>query len=284
METPDVAQIVEINSWLSTLFDAAGVPVPDFDYTPESVAHLHALASLSRSRTRAAEILASDGRRKAREYSAQAVRIREVLDFIGLAYESLSPKVTTSARDLASVSNMLELRDTDMSSFLVAMGDISLKRVDLEDKRRETEKESKLLLQLTRKAITRLVDLKGTLSAFEEEITGHEAQKSHKKWQTNLEIMELKQRQYAIESENYKALLSRGGYSPDIDHSNLVDMLQHKIELERMTKPVLDTLRGYRNLPPDKALASLAIEQKRREYEAAAKRLEDLVQALDMRE
>ncbi|XP_068649410.1 AUGMIN subunit 1-like isoform X2 [Aristolochia californica] len=96
--------------------------------------------------------------------------------------------------------------------------------------------------------------------------------------------MEFKQRQYSIESENYKELLSRVAYSPDINHRVLIDLLQHKTRLERKTKPVLETLRCYQNLPPDKTLATLAIEKKRREYEAASNRLEDLVQALELRE
>jgi HAUS augmin-like complex subunit 1 len=52
-------------------------------------------------------------------------------------------------------------------------------------------------------------------------------------------------------------------------------MVEHRHELERKTKPILDTLRSYQDLPPDKALAELAIKDKQREYEAAEKYLED---------
>jgi len=46
-----------------------------------------------------------------------------------------------------------------------------------------------------------------------------------------------------------------------------------------MTKPVLDALRSYQDLPPDKALATLEFEDKKRQYEAAEKRLEEVLQS-----
>lgn len=45
-------------------------------------------------------------------------------------------------------------------SFLVAMGDISLRKTGVEEKRAKVQKESKVLLDYTRKAIARLTYLK----------------------------------------------------------------------------------------------------------------------------
>ena len=45
-------------------------------------------------------------------------------------------------------------------SFLVAMGDISLRKTGVEEKRAKVQKESKILLDFTRKAISRLTYLK----------------------------------------------------------------------------------------------------------------------------
>ncbi|XP_044472586.1 AUGMIN subunit 1-like isoform X2 [Mangifera indica] len=56
-------------------------------------------------------------------------------------------------------------------------------------------------------------------------------------------------------------------------------MAEHRKELEKKTKPILDTLRSYQDLPPDKALAALAIEDKKRQYAAAEKYLEDVLQS-----
>ncbi|KAL5703146.1 AUGMIN subunit 1 [Ranunculus cassubicifolius] len=54
-------------------------------------------------------------------------------------------------------------------------------------------------------------------------------------------------------------------------------MAEHMKELENKTKPALDTLRSYQDLPPDKALAALAIEDKRRQYAEAEKYLEEVL-------
>lgn len=103
-------------------------------------------------------------------------------------------------------------------------------------------------------------------------------------------------------------MLNRVGYSPEISHGVLVEMAEHRKELEKKTKPIIDTLRSYQDLPPvpfslsvsgasfmlgawqimiflvtvflqDKALAALAIEDKKRQYAAAEKYLEDVLQS-----
>lgn len=110
-----------------------------------------------------------------------------------------------------------------------------------------------------------------------------------------------------------QAVLNHAGYTPEVSHRVLVEMAEHRKELEKKTKPILDTLRSYQDLPPvfrashafcllqfleycrtmlclflflllvgivqDKALAALAIEDKKRQYAAAEKYLEDVLQS-----
>ena len=113
-----------------------------------------------------------------------------------MAQEGLPSNVVASAQCLANVANLLNTRDTELSrwvgfllifhyrcsllliffflllgfwvlykgrcgfSFLVAMGDMSLRKTGVEEKRAKVQKESKILLDYTRKAIARLTYLK----------------------------------------------------------------------------------------------------------------------------
>ncbi|KAL7177615.1 hypothetical protein ACSBR2_030889 [Camellia fascicularis] len=158
-----ISQIEEVKAWLVSQFDAVGKDVPDFKYTSQSISHLHNLATLSQANTQAALIVANDLHQKASEYRSQAARIREILERVGLANECLPPNVIASTQVLAIVANLLDIRDTEFSSFLVAAGDISLKKNGVEEKRNQLQRESKILLDHTRKAITRLTYLKRTL-------------------------------------------------------------------------------------------------------------------------
>ncbi|KAL1554659.1 AUGMIN subunit 1 [Salvia divinorum] len=273
----DAHRIAEVKAWLVSQFDAVGKDIPDFEYTPRSIAHLHNIATLSQAKTQAATIVANDFRQKAAEYRSQAARIREILEHVGLVQESLPSNVVSSSQVLASVANLLNIRDTELSSFLVAMADQSLRKTAVEEKRAKVQQESKELLDYTRKAIARLTYLKRTLTQLEDDIPPCEAQMEH--WKTNLAIMESKERQYLQQYSNYKAMLNRVGYSPDISHGVLVEMAEHRKDLEKKTKPILETLRSYQDLPPDKALAALAIEDKKRQYAAAEKYLEDVLQS-----
>ncbi|CAI0544113.1 unnamed protein product [Linum tenue] len=297
----DAARMGEVKAWLASQFEAIGKEVPDFEYTPRTIAHFHDLATVSQAKTKAANIVAADFRQKAAEYRAQAARVREILEHVGLAQESLPSNVVGSAQVLANVANLLNIRDTELSSFLVAAADISLRKTGVEEKRAKVRNDSKVLLEYTRKAISRLTYLKRTLAQLEDDIAPCEAQMDN--WKTNLAVMASKERQYFQQHSNYKdsdlyllflisqillpfaavvALLNRVGYTPEINHRVLVELAEHRKELEKETKPILDTLRSYQDLPADKALAALAIEEKKRQYAAGEKYLGDLVQALAM--
>ena len=67
----DANRIAEVKAWLISQFDAVGKDVPDFEYTPRSIAHLHNIATLSQAKTQAATIVANDFRLKAAEYRSQ---------------------------------------------------------------------------------------------------------------------------------------------------------------------------------------------------------------------
>ncbi|KAK3123073.1 hypothetical protein QOZ80_8AG0623460 [Eleusine coracana subsp. coracana] len=286
------AAVAEVNAWLSSLAAEAGGGTGAGgrgggaaaelslgpDPTPRGVAYLRALASASQARSRAAGIAAAGLRAQAAEYRAEAARLRETLERAGLARDALPPPAAAAARAVASVANLLAIRDTEMSSFVVASADLSLRRAEVEEKREKVHKESKALLDYTRKAITKLTELKKMLEKFKNDVEKQQTEQMTD-WQTKLVMMDSKERQYILQVSNYKAMLNRVGYTPEINHGVLMEMAEHKKDLERKTKPIADTLRSYQDLPPDKALAALAIEDKKRQYAAAEKYLEDVLQS-----
>ena len=77
------SRIAEVNEWLAKTLEAAGKPVPEFEYTPRSVAHLHTLLTVSKAKDEAARLVAWDFRQKASEYRSQG---RDVLFYFVLVY------------------------------------------------------------------------------------------------------------------------------------------------------------------------------------------------------
>ena len=67
----DASRIGEVKDWLAKTFEAAGKPVPEFEYTPRSVAHLYNLLTVSKAKDEAARLVARDFRQKAAEYRSQ---------------------------------------------------------------------------------------------------------------------------------------------------------------------------------------------------------------------
>ncbi|KAF7146418.1 hypothetical protein RHSIM_Rhsim04G0175000 [Rhododendron simsii] len=273
----NINQIPDVKAWIESIFDTAGKDVPDFEYTPQSISHLHNLAIRSQANPQAALIVANDLHQKAAEYISQAARIREVLENVGLALDTLPPNVVSVSQVLAKVANLLDVRDTELSSFLIAIGDINLRKTKVETKRTRIQRESKILLDHTRKAIVRLTYFKRILQQLEDDVSHSEARME--KWKTNLAVTDAKQQQYLQQHANFKELLNRVGYTPKISHRVLVKMAEQRAGLEKKTTPIVDTLRSYQDLPPDKALAVLAIEDKKCENAAAEKYLEDVLRS-----
>lgn len=71
----DATRIAEVKAWLVSQFDAVGKDIPDFEYTPRSISHLHNIATLSQAKTQAATIVANDFRQKAAEYRSQGLTL-----------------------------------------------------------------------------------------------------------------------------------------------------------------------------------------------------------------
>lgn len=67
----EASGITEVKEWLAKTFEVAGKPVPEFQYTPRGVSHLHHLSTLSKAKDEAARLVARDYRLKAAEYRAQ---------------------------------------------------------------------------------------------------------------------------------------------------------------------------------------------------------------------
>lgn len=134
------ARITQVKIWLISQFHDAGKHVPDFDDTPQTISYLHNIVTRSHAQTEAATILSNDFRHKSAEYRSQgfvvfnafvytvlpvwpliiitAARMREVLEKMGLSMERLPSKLVASAKILANVANLLDIRDTELSRYI----------------------------------------------------------------------------------------------------------------------------------------------------------------------
>ncbi|KAL4287814.1 hypothetical protein AHAS_Ahas19G0223800 [Arachis hypogaea] len=67
------SRIEKVSEWLAKTFEATGKPVPEFEYTPRNVSHLHGLLIVSKAKDEAARLVARDFRQKASEYRSQGI-------------------------------------------------------------------------------------------------------------------------------------------------------------------------------------------------------------------
>ncbi|VAI87568.1 unnamed protein product [Triticum turgidum subsp. durum] len=119
--------------------------------------------------------------------------------------EHLDPAASASASAPASVA--------EVNAWLASLaaegggvggrGDLWLRRAEVEEKRDKVHKESKALLDYTRKAITKLTELKRMLEKFKNDVEKQQVEQTAD-WQTKLVMMDSKERQYILQVSNYK--------------------------------------------------------------------------------
>ncbi|KAM1866186.1 hypothetical protein ACFX13_009063 [Malus domestica] len=85
------------------------------------------------------------------------------------------------------------------------MGDISLRKTGVKEKRTKAQKESNVLLDYTRRAISRLTYLKRTLAQLEDDACQCEEHVEH--WKNNLALMLGKEKQYNQETVRFKLMV-----------------------------------------------------------------------------
>ncbi|GBG84286.1 hypothetical protein CBR_g38257 [Chara braunii] len=244
----DPQQFAEVKTWLQEVFHLVGREVPSFEYTPRTIAELHRISTMSRRRTKIADIMAKDLRERSGEFRREAVRLKELLNGIGLGQENFSQAASNSIHALAATADHLDLKDAQISSYFVAMADLSLKMAEVREKREKARRESASMLDHTRKAIARLTQLKRLWSQLEEEAAMQNGPMS--KWQEFVGMMASKERQYKQQLQNYQNILMRAGYTPEIAHGTLLEAAARHTQLVKSTEPVLGTLRSYQDLPP----------------------------------
>ncbi|XLS70877.1 hypothetical protein HN51_027742 [Arachis hypogaea] len=103
------SRIEEVSERLAKTFKATGKPVPEFEYTPHNVSHLHGLLIISKAKDKVARLVARDFRQKASEYRSQAGKLKLLFGmFTRVAIKQLD-RITGQGQSAISVEDTLKI-------------------------------------------------------------------------------------------------------------------------------------------------------------------------------
>eukprot|EP00897_Mesotaenium_endlicherianum_P009717 jgi/Mesen1/8774/ME000524S08068 len=259
-------------SWLKDAYGAIGKDVPEHALSQTNLEELHKRAILSGQSTEATKIVTADYIETTREHQNEALRVGELVEAVGLSERELSEQGQKDVKQLARLANTLDLPDTELSSYMVGLVALSQRRAQVEERRAQAGKMLKQLRQRNQTALSLYAQLRRVLEESEDGAV-HQEQEMQQ-WERNLQVLGLKQDQYTKQVAILQAKLERDRYSPEISHGQLTRLSEQLKEVQRKARPVEEMLLSYEGLPPDKELAKLAIEEKKREIVEAQQRLD----------
>ncbi|XP_070541976.1 HAUS augmin-like complex subunit 1 [Ptychodera flava] len=251
----------KVQAWLDEVF--AGSSVPPYEINTRTIDILTDLMKKNEARDRETEILIEDLNQKALEYHVEAVRLASILQSIGLSSANLSKSGSLSLSTLANISQMLELKDGSMSSYLLGLTELSRDLTETSEARLQEKYMADQLLAKTQNARIKSSYLKKHLQKLEEQAEHQEP--DLKKKSQNAGFLQTKARQYKDKLQHSQEQLNISGVDATIYHHNLEKKAEELKQLKKQLAPLRLKLDTYHQLPANPALAQVQIEEAKRE-------------------
>jgi len=252
-------------------------PVPRFEINTSTLSVLYQLSQLNESRDRDCEVLIEEYKQRTEGYKEEAQRLKTVVTKdIGLQLNENEQSILNSCvQSLASVALVLDLKDTQTSSYLMAVNDLKLKLDMLLVQRSVERKKGVEMVNRTQVVIQKLAELKHVMEQLEERSTiGRQTMNMRR---ADISYMKSKAAEYQqIVDANPPDALNQTENKQHFTHTELVHKAEELQGLQEMTSELQDKLSSFIDLPPDIALAKIKIEE-------AKNRLTDVQERLTQR-
>eukprot|EP01113_Clastostelium_recurvatum_P043657 TRINITY_DN7259_c0_g1_i3.p1 TRINITY_DN7259_c0_g1~~TRINITY_DN7259_c0_g1_i3.p1 ORF type:complete len:327 (+),score=82.76 TRINITY_DN7259_c0_g1_i3:22-981(+) len=292
-------QLQVVLSWLKSIYKAR--PIPQFEVNPVTVSVLYALARRNQTAERDAALLLPDLTQKTQEYIKDTNRLHEILQATGVTASSsvanqsgLIPPATitldttrsppssleTSLQVLTHLAMSLQLKDTSLSTYMLALADLELQHQRLATSKLEFAHMQKDMARKSQDALKQLDKARHSLSNITRTpVTAASTRMAEAQYYQS------KADEYQVTLEELQDVLSATGLyneaetqvkSPDMDpmddtfdpdplpalsHTRLTQLADKLVALQAQTAPHMQTLQSYRDLPPDLSLARVRIEE-----------------------
>ncbi|RHZ75002.1 hypothetical protein Glove_218g43 [Diversispora epigaea] len=255
----DIEKWETIDTWLKKLYKDK--PVPLFERNPATANALHRIALLNQQQDTISEIILQQQKIHALEYRTEALRIKDILDTVGISKENLSKNGALALKSLSSLATIFGLKDIERSSYLSAIAQLTIDSYETERQIYEVSRIIESLKINTQEAKLKEEKLIILLTNLRKKWDLHEKQKL-KEWEANNDLVNKK----AIEYNQKLIRLEKQYSSMNIEKEGLnFQKLKQREEkvgvLEQQIKTKTKKLKTYRVLPPDIMMAQLKLDE-----------------------
>ncbi|KAJ8400003.1 hypothetical protein AAFF_G00400420 [Aldrovandia affinis] len=271
-------KITKVTQWLTKVF--GDQTPPEYEVNTRTVDILYQLAENSELRCNEVSLLVEDLKQKAVEYQADGCYLQEVLlQGVGLSSGSLSKPASDYMTALEASAVVLKVRDTSLSSFVLAINDLTNEVLEAEKRDRLMERE----LTILRKKLGSILvmrrtlqeDLKKTLKIQEVENAKAEERL------LNIDFLKAKSKDLSDRIKMMEEQLASRKMEKPLTHQAILEDSEKIAKLKQEILPLKKKLESYKDLTPSPSLALVKIEEAKRDLAAIDAELEKKVDIMN---
>lgn len=258
----------QISHWLEQMF--GDEEVPEYELNETTISHLYEMSTVYQKNNKNLEYVIEDIQQKTEEYNAEAQRLKDVLARMSLGTDLLTKPGNTSLLTLARLAQLLNIKDSSDSSYLLALQSLDNELYKTERLQAEEEKKLKALTDSSKRAIDRAESLKKTIDLVNQK-TSKELKMANERMKDETPFFKKKTKAYA--KDIAKLQIKQQHIDPNISHEALIKKSEKLDKLKLELEPLKEELNAYMVLPPNLSETKILIQQKKNELDLLEKQL-----------
>ncbi|TMW56063.1 hypothetical protein Poli38472_008711 [Pythium oligandrum] len=210
-------------------------------------------------------------RRLEGEYELETERKSSILKRCGVAEEDLSKNGQMYLHVLAETAEILQLKDTQTSSYLMAISDLIDGLDEAEELEHRVQVEAEKLKQRSQELMDEVKEIEHVKQQLQEAVEERETHENSTTMEQRTAENAERQQSYEQELRGLEAALADLQFPvrrDRIEHHALAALLKDCDEIEAGNKELAGQLRGFHDLPLDKDAAAATLRQAHTELQS----------------
>jgi len=253
MEDSLDSKVIFVQQWLAEV--SPDLASAKYEINDHTVNYLYQLAKISQKKTAHNTVIAQDNLAKAEQYSVEADRLEQQLDYLGVSSDGLSEVSRGTLADLADTACHLHISDPSNENYMLALSDLTAREMTLS----ELVEGKVSRVQCIRDKLTSIAQ---HLDSMREEVR-EDKENSEPTFDHAVEtgVAKSQAQRYQEEKVKYKDLLRESGIRKEYTHRQLEKESTVVSALQQEVTVLKERLAVFKKLPPSLSLAEEQVRQ-----------------------
>lgn len=247
-----------VHSWLSSILDD---DVPSFEVNKKTVYQIHKCMIQNQEMDRIGLIALANIKEQVEAYKSEANHLRDIIEAVGMSPHSLSNAGKGNLRNLSQLACTMKIKNVSNSSYVLGLSHL---HKDLGKIKKEVMKEKGQMEKfklLNKECMQRMKNILSYYQKIEE--SSFIGVPLLEKRKNDTKMFHEKSKNYENLLKNFQGQEEEG--HKHLQHDVLLQIAQKLDEMKNELTPLQKKHGNYKSLPPDVNLATVKIEETKRD-------------------